>query len=101
MARDPGPQPPPDAWDLEDNAALVVAATGRPLIFVPTWTPGSSGTASGSWSSQGYLRETGPDGRRHTADELAAVTSANLHDEFATVVTTSQLLAAMVQQVVG
>jgi nicotinamidase-related amidase len=38
---------------------------------------------------------TGPDGRHHTADELAAVTAANLHEEFATVVTTDRLLAAV------
>src|SRR3712207_137181 len=37
----------------------------------------------------------GPDGQRHTAEQLATVTAANLHDEFATVVTTSQVLAAI------
>jgi nicotinamidase-related amidase len=41
---------------------------------------------------------TGPDGQRYTADQLAAVTGANLHDEFATVVTTARLLAAIHQQ---
>jgi nicotinamidase-related amidase len=36
---------------------------------------------------------TGPDGSLVTADELARVTAANLHGEFATVVSTAQLLA--------
>ena len=36
---------------------------------------------------------TGPDGDVVPADELARVTAANLHGEFATVVTTKQLLA--------
>ncbi len=35
---------------------------------------------------------TGPDGTVVTADELARVTAANLHGEFATVVTTAELL---------
>jgi nicotinamidase-related amidase len=34
----------------------------------------------------------GPDGRLVTADELAAATATNLHDEFATVMSTSQVL---------
>jgi nicotinamidase-related amidase len=38
---------------------------------------------------------TGPDGRCYTADQLAAVTGANLHEEFATVVATARLLAAL------
>jgi nicotinamidase-related amidase len=38
---------------------------------------------------------TGPDGLTYQADQLAAVTAANLHDEFATVITTSALLTAM------
>ena len=37
---------------------------------------------------------TGPDGRQHDADHLAAVTAANLHDEFATVTSTARLLTA-------
>ena len=37
----------------------------------------------------------GPDGRAFTADELAAVTAANLHGEFATVTTTARLLALL------
>jgi nicotinamidase-related amidase len=36
---------------------------------------------------------TGPDGRTMTADELARATATNLHGEFATVVTTQDLLA--------
>lgn len=39
----------------------------------------------------------GPDGRRHPAQQLAAVTAANLHDEFATVTTTARLIAALHQ----
>ncbi len=35
---------------------------------------------------------TGPDGETITADELARVTAANLHGEFATVVTTEELV---------
>jgi nicotinamidase-related amidase len=35
---------------------------------------------------------TGPDGIRVSADELARVTATNLHDEFAQVVSTSELL---------
>jgi nicotinamidase-related amidase len=38
---------------------------------------------------------TGPDGQLHRAEHLAAVTAANLHEEFATVTTTGQLVAAM------
>lgn len=38
---------------------------------------------------------TGPDGRLYTADELAAVTAANLHGEFATVTTTGALVAGL------
>ena len=38
---------------------------------------------------------TGPDGQRYAAEQLAAVTAANLHDEFATVVTTTQVLTAL------
>jgi nicotinamidase-related amidase len=38
---------------------------------------------------------TGPDGRRYQAEQLAAVTAANLHDEFATVTTTAALLTAI------
>jgi nicotinamidase-related amidase len=36
---------------------------------------------------------TGPDGECYSADQLAAVTAANLHGEFATVTTTAELLA--------
>jgi nicotinamidase-related amidase len=36
----------------------------------------------------------GPDGRYFTADDLASMTAANLDGEFATVVSTAQLLAA-------
>lgn len=35
---------------------------------------------------------TGPDGQVVTADELARVTAANLHEEFATVVSTAELV---------
>jgi hypothetical protein len=35
---------------------------------------------------------TGPDGTRMTADELARATATNLHGEFATVVSTADLL---------
>jgi hypothetical protein len=35
---------------------------------------------------------TGPDGRVLTADELAQATATNLHGEFATVVSTRDLL---------
>ncbi len=38
----------------------------------------------------------GPDGVRRAADELAAVTATNLHGEFATVVSTADLLAERV-----
>ena len=38
---------------------------------------------------------TGPDGQRYAAEQLAAVSAANLHDEFATVVTTTQVLTAL------
>jgi|SRR5215218_2382362 nicotinamidase-related amidase len=37
---------------------------------------------------------TGPDGRVMTADELARATATNLHEEFATVVSTADLTAA-------
>ena len=37
---------------------------------------------------------TGPDGHRYPAEQLSSVTAANLHDEFATVTTTAQVLAA-------
>ena len=37
----------------------------------------------------------GPDGRTMTGDELARATATNLHEEFATVVATDQLLAAI------
>ena len=38
---------------------------------------------------------TGPDGTTMTADELARATATNLHGEFATVVTTEQVVAAL------
>lgn len=38
---------------------------------------------------------TGPDGSTMTADELAHATAVNLHGEFATVVSTGELLAAI------
>ena len=38
---------------------------------------------------------TGPDGRELTADQLAHATCTNLHDEFATVVTTRTVTAAL------
>ena len=37
----------------------------------------------------------GPDGRRVAAEELAAVTATNLHEEFATVVSTRQVLEGL------
>jgi nicotinamidase-related amidase len=37
----------------------------------------------------------GPDGTTMTADELTRATATNLHDEFATVVTSEQVLAAL------
>ncbi len=43
----------------------------------------------------------GPDGIRLTADELARATATNLHDEFAQVVTTAQLLDAVAASRVG
>ena len=36
---------------------------------------------------------TGPDGGTVTADEVCRATAASLHDEFATVVTTTELLS--------
>lgn len=41
----------------------------------------------------GTFDRVGPDGQRFRAAELVAVTAANLHGEFATVVSTAQLLA--------
>lgn len=41
-----------------------------------------------------FARE-GHDGRRYTAEEVHAVSIANLHDEFATVVTTDEALSAL------
>ena len=38
---------------------------------------------------------TGPDGTRHPADDLAAVTAANLHGEFATVCSTADVVRAL------
>lgn len=38
---------------------------------------------------------TGPDGTTLTADELARATATNLHDEFATVVTTADVIAEL------
>lgn len=38
---------------------------------------------------------TGPDGRVHPADEVAAMTSANLDGEFATVLSTAQVLETL------
>lgn len=34
----------------------------------------------------------GPDGVLHTADEIQAMTMTNLHEEFATIITTDELL---------
>ena len=39
----------------------------------------------------------GPDGTTMTADELARATATNLHDEFATVMTTAQVLEGLAQ----
>lgn len=41
---------------------------------------------------------TGPDGRKLTADQLARATCTNLHDEFAVVVTTQIVTAALVPE---
>jgi len=41
----------------------------------------------------------GPDGTSMTAEELAKATATNLHDQFATVVNTEQVLAALRSQV--
>ena len=38
---------------------------------------------------------TGPDGTTMTADELARATATSIHDEFATVVRTDQVIAAI------
>ncbi len=38
---------------------------------------------------------TGPDGTTMTADELARATATNLHDEFATVVSTAEVLRSL------
>ena len=38
---------------------------------------------------------TGPDGTTVSADELTRATATNLHGEFATVVTSAQVLAAL------
>jgi len=38
---------------------------------------------------------TGPDGTTMTADELARATATSIHEEFATVVRTEQVLAAL------
>ncbi len=35
---------------------------------------------------------TGPDGVLHTAEEIQAITLTNLHREFATIVTTAEVL---------
>lgn len=35
---------------------------------------------------------TGPDGRQHTADDVLSMTLCNVHGEFATVVTTQQII---------
>lgn len=47
-----------------------------------------------AWDATHTFDRRAPDGTVVTADELARVTAANLHGEFATVVTTRQLLAA-------
>lgn len=39
--------------------------------------------------------QTGHDGRQYTADEIHAVSLANLHEEFATVASTEQVLPAL------
>ncbi len=38
---------------------------------------------------------TGPDGERHAAEDVHAMTLANLHDEFARIVRTADVLAAL------
>ncbi len=38
---------------------------------------------------------TGPDGDHHTAEEIHAMTLSNLHEEFARIVTTTEVLAAL------
>lgn len=42
-----------------------------------------------------------PDGRRVTADDLAGVTATNLHEEFATVVSTRQVLEGLREVAAG
>jgi hypothetical protein len=38
-------------------------------------------------------RDKGPDGVLYTADEIHAMTLVNLHEEFATIITTAELLS--------
>jgi hypothetical protein len=37
----------------------------------------------------------GPDGDRHSAEEIHAMTLANLHDEFASIVTAADVIRAL------
>lgn len=44
------------------------------------------------WDATATFARTGPDGRRHSADDIQSMTLANLEGEFATTVTTNAVL---------
>jgi hypothetical protein len=79
----------------------LVPGAGNQLLAIPRKLQKSNGSRmldrltqpSRLFGANGL--RTGPDGRRFAAADIHAMTLANLHEEFATITTTDEVIAAL------
>ncbi len=85
-----------DLREHEIEHLIMCGATANHCVETTTRMAGNLGfdtyyVSDGVWA----YGAVGPDGKSHTADEVHSMTLSNMHAEFATVVTTQQILARM------
>lgn len=84
--------------DASLSTLVIVGATTNHCVETTTRMAGNLGfdarlVRDATWT----FERTGPDGDRHTAEAIHAMTLSNLSDEFAEIVTADQIIAALAQ----